>query len=171
MRIRRPWLVVVVLLLTPAAASADDHTADFFGAFAFAHASKLWGIHTSLAIALPEVVHQDLSLVADLTLHIGTHDEQDVTRVTYMGGIRYTPTGMRHPRHQVFGQVLGGGVHDGGPATSNKWALAVGGGYEYLFREKSRGWGVRGEVDRVFVRDREDFLRVSAGIVYRIDHK
>lgn len=49
MCVRRPWLVVVVLLIAPAA-HADDHRADFFGAFSAAKGSTLLGGHVTLGL-------------------------------------------------------------------------------------------------------------------------
>jgi hypothetical protein len=170
LRIRRSWLaVVLMLLLQPTLARAHDHTADLFGAFSFARASNLWGLHESLALTLPSPSNRDLSLVADLSLHIGTHDDKDLTRVTFLGGFRYTLSGRRLLKHLVSFHALAGGVHDGGPASGTEPALALGGGYEYLPRgsESAAGWGFRVQGDYV-ISGGENFPRLSAGIVYRI---
>ncbi|MGH9386289.1 MAG: hypothetical protein ACRD2N_18595 [Vicinamibacterales bacterium] len=167
MRIRRLWLVVVVLFM-PTAARAHDHTADFFGGFSYADASKLWGFHTQLGTTLPWLDY-DLSAVGDLTIHVGTHDRADLTRVTFLGGLRYTPTKTRLLKNVVSFHALLGGVHDADADSSNDLALAVGVGWEYLPKGKdsAAGWGVKVQADYAFSQG-ESFPRVSAGVVYRI---
>src|SRR5688572_2186474 len=120
MRIGRPWLVVVVLLLMPTTARAHDHTADFYWGLCYANASSLFGPHVSVAMTVPNVLERDLSVVGDVAAYMGTHDDLDLTRVTFMGGIRYTPTGMRLLRHVGGFHFLVGGVRDGGPISSTE---------------------------------------------------
>jgi hypothetical protein len=169
MRIGRLWIVVVVLLLMPATARAHDHTADFFGGVCYANASKLFGPHVSVAITIPTLLERDLSVVGDLATFIGTHDEQELTRVTSMVGIRYTPTGMRLSKHLAAFHFLIGSVRDGGLDSSTKWASSVGGSWEYLRNDKSAaGFAFRAQGDYV-ISGGENFPRFSAGIVYRLD--
>jgi hypothetical protein len=165
MSIGRRCLVVVVLLLIPTAARAHDHVADFFGAFCYAHASNLAGVQQSLAIALP-FWEKDISFVTDTSFHVGKHDGEPLTRVSYLLGLRYTPTGMQHPSHLFSVHGLVGGVRDGGLNTNNDWAVALGGGYEYLLDGNPEGWGFRTQVDYV-ISGGENFPRISGGIVFR----
>ena len=169
MRLHRPVVLAVVLsVLLPSAARAHDHTADFCGAFSFASASKLFGLHETLAFTTP-ALDEDLAIVTDLSIHIGEHDDEDLTRLTFLGGIRYTPTGMRKFNNVVHFHLLVGGVHDGAAEGSNEPALAFGAGYEFLAQRNAYpgGWAFRVQGDYV-VSGGEDFPRFSAGIVYRM---
>jgi hypothetical protein len=169
MRIRRLSLVVVLLLM-PTPARAHDHIADFFGGGSSAYDSTLWGFHTQLGTTLPWLENKDLSAVGDLALHIGTHDGADLTRVTFLGGFRYAPSGMRLFKNIVSFHALLGGVHDADADSSNEFALAIGGGYEYLPKGQNPGgghWGFRVQADYV-ISSGDGFPRVSAGVVYRI---
>ncbi len=170
MRIRRLSLVVVLLLM-PTAARAHDHIADFFGGGSGGYDSTLWGLHQQLGITLPWV-DRDFSAVADLSLHFGTHDGSDLTRATFLGGLRYMPSGDHRLTGLVSFHALVGNVHDAGLDSSNAKALALGGAFEYLpkGRDTAGGWGVRVLADYVFSRG-EGFARVSAGVVYRIPRK
>jgi hypothetical protein len=172
MRVQRPAPVVVALLLLPTVAHAHDHTADFFGGISFANASTLWGLHQSLAITSPSPANHDLSFIGDFTVHFGSHDDRDLTRVTFLGGIRYAPTGMRYFKNVVSFHLLAGGVHDGAAEGSTEPALALGAGYEFLPKgdKSASGWAIRLQGDYVIVNDRESFPRFSAGVVYRIKH-
>jgi hypothetical protein len=169
MRIRLRWLVVVVLLLVPSAVRAHDHTADvFFSIWSYEHASNLFGLQGAYALTIPDVPH--LSLVGDLAFHQGSHDDNDVTQTTYMGGIRYM-FAEGHTKHVPFAHVLVGVARRSGDLPSDTdLALAVGGGYEYLPNgdQSSGGWGIRLTAD--YIAGGEGFPRVSAGFVFRFDN-
>ena len=171
MRIRRHSLVAAVLLLIPTVARAHDHTADFFAGLSFAHASSLWGIHQSLAITSDVPSNRDLSFVGDFSFDVGEHDGQDLTRAAFMGGARYTVTGERLLKHLISAHLLVGGVRDAGAQADNDWALAVGGGWEYLpgGDQSAGGFGFRVQADYVKnLSGGDSFSRYSAGVVYRV---
>jgi hypothetical protein len=167
MRVRRLWLVVVVLLI-PTAGRAHDHKADFFGAFSLAKGSTSKGAHEVLAVSLPMLDH-DLSVLFDSSFHVGSENGQRLTRIGYMIGARYTFPGqpdVHKNRFSVHGLV--GGVRSHADAqVDNDPAIAVGGGWEFVLRgdKAAAGWAYRLQADYVFRSD-DDFLRLSGGIAY-----
>jgi hypothetical protein len=173
MRIPR-WLVLVAVLV-PATAQADDHRADLYAGFGYANASHLWGLHEAYAWTLKDSggLANDISILGDVSLHFGSHGGNTVTRVTYLVGPRWTiPT--PEPHHKLLAHALIGGVHSNPEADTKDWAVAFGGGWEYILRpatspkESSEGLGVRFQVDYVIrVGDNENFPRVSGGLIYR----
>jgi hypothetical protein len=166
MRSRRLSIVVVVLLLVPTAARAHDHTADFFSAFCYAHASNLFGVQQSVAVTLPWPDNDDLSFVFDTSAHMGTHDGDPRTRVAVLVGARYTFEGLINAKNLLSVHALGGGVRDAGVITQADPAFAFGGGYEFLQGGNPLGWGFRAQVDYV-VSGGENFPRFSGGLVFR----
>jgi hypothetical protein len=175
MRIPR-WLVLVAVLV-PATAQADDHRADLYAGFGYANASHLWGLHEGYAWTVRErglLRENDLSILGDLSLHFGSHEGNTTTRVTYLVGPRWTIP-MKEPHHKLLAHALVGGVHSNqGVPDKNDFALAFGGGWEYILRpapsatESSEGFGVRFQADYVIrVGDNENFPRVSGGLIYR----
>lgn len=170
MRMRSFWLVLVVLL-APATAHAHRHDADLFAAFTFASASTLIGFHEQYSVPTPNP-SRNLSIVADLSIHHGEHDDADLTRITFLGGGRLS-LGEWNPKHVPFLYALIGGVHDSGPALSGTSpAVALGGGWEYLpggttDPNKDAKWAVRVLADYVVTSDDKSFPRFSTGVVYR----
>ena len=184
MRIQRSWLAVAVLLI-PAAARADDHRADRFGGFSRAGGSSLFGVHVTDAITLPSrgMTNRDLALLGDLSVHVGSRtpgrsqgradDQHDVTRITFLGGLRWTfakdvADRQQQPKLLPFVHGLLGGVYTHDRANDASIAGGVGGGLDYVLRrgEPREAWATRVQVDYI-VSGQEDFVRVSAGIVYR----
>ncbi len=179
----RPWLVLAALFIQVASAHADDHSAEFFGAAAYADGSHLWGFTVASAFT-PYPRHYAgpklLSVVMDTSAHFGSHEGATFRRTTYLFGPRVTFSQAPSNPHKVHAQVLFGGVHTNDAGLgSDDLAVAFGGAYEWLpggLFSNSRGsrveayrWAVRGQVDYVTVGgDRENFLRVSGGLVYRI---
>ena len=166
----RPWIVVMVLLV-PVAARANDHRADFCAAMSAARGSALWGTQLTLGLTSPKPSSQDLSILGDLSIHVGTHNTLTTTRVGFMGGVRWWAPGTKGHKHRAFGQVLFGGVREHAGAQSDAdIALAPGVGYEFHPRgaEVHSGLAGRVQIDYVF-RSGAGFPRFSAGIVYRLD--
>jgi hypothetical protein len=169
MRISVRWLVAV-LLLVPTPVAAHDHTADiYFAAFSYEYASNLWGIlHFTGAKTLPD--HEQISFVGDFARRHGDHDETDLARTSFMGGVRYTfAEGLT--RHAPFAHVMIGAVRSTADDVSETdTTVAIGGGYEFLpdGDTSSAGWGVRVSADYVF--GSGGYPRLSAGVVYRFDY-
>lgn len=174
MRIQQPWLVLAVLFF-PAAAHADDHRADRFAAFSRASGSSLFGVHLTDAIILPMAnTQKDLALLGDLSVHFGSRNENDVTRVTFLGGLRWTfakeiDARKERPKLLPFVHVLLGGVYtNDGAANGTDPAVGLGAGVDYVRRGAAReAWATRLQVD--YIQGGEGFLRVSAGLVYRFE--
>jgi hypothetical protein len=167
MRIRGAWLAGA-LLLAPGAALGHDHKADFFAGASFARGSELWGIHETLAIALPDA--RELSILGDLSIHKGEHEGDDATRIAFMGGIRWTMPATRSHSHLAFGQILAGGAHDHfGAADRTDPSIAIGAGYEFDPDGDDSALAARVQIEYVYVFSGGDgFPRVSGGIVYRV---
>jgi hypothetical protein len=183
MRIRRSWFVLGMLLL-PAAVRADDHRADFYGAFSWAHGSSLLGFHESYSLLIPQVTSKDLSwVIGDLGLNFGSRDGSDVTKVTALTGPRLSLGLRQNKKNVLFGHALVGVAHtNDGDTDPTDFAVALGGGWEYLPKRESTEpykpgesprplkplWGLRVQVDYVFRNgDTDGFARVSAGLIYR----
>jgi hypothetical protein len=171
MRVRRPWFLAVFLLI-PTAAQAHGHRADFYAAVSVAKGSTLWGTQQTLGLTSPRPRSHDMSIVGDLGVYKGTDSDLDVTRITFMGGVRWWGPGTAGYKHRAYGQILAGGVHDHrGEEDATDPALAFGIGYEFNphGEERDSGLAARAQIDYVKVfQDGESFPRFSAGIVYRL---
>ena len=171
MRIRRLWLVLV-LLLVPTAARAHDHFADVCFGVSLAHESILVGPFATVSKTFKTSTDSKLrnvSLIGDLSTHWGSHDDIDVRRVFFMGGLRYTFAGESHQKHLPFVEVLLGGAHndddDGSDADADP-ALAIGAGYEHVMSGSPGGWGIRVQGGYI-VRPGDITPRISVGFVKR----
>jgi hypothetical protein len=169
MRIRCIWVILAVVLV-PAIAQAHIHNADASAALSFDAASTLVGGHTQVGVTFPRPRNRDLGLLLDVTIHHGEHEDRDVTRVGFMGGVRYMYQASDTTRFIPSGHVLVGLQHDAGVAGfKTDLAVAVGGALEITLTEDQdtgKGWGTRFLVDYVFS-DVDNFPRISAGVVYR----
>ena len=174
MRIRPSGLALVVLLV-PAVVTADDHRADRFAGFTRSGGgSSLFGIHVTDAITIPNMKSKDLALLADLSVHFGSHNENDMTRVPYLVGLRWTfakdnlPPEQK-PKFLPFVHGLVGGVYtNNGAESGNSFAGVIGAGFDYVPRRgqaRREGWAVRVQFD--YIGSGDDFTRFSTGLVYR----
>jgi hypothetical protein len=114
---------------------------------------------------------KNLSWLADLSLHIGSHDGNDLTRTTYLFGGRWMfDQNDGRQRHLPFVQGLIGGIHDSASVGSNAFAGELGGGWEYFPHgiDRTAGVAVRIQVDYIFAINDKAFTRVTGGVVYRI---
>lgn len=171
----RPWLTLAALLIVTAPVQADDHRADLYWGFSYAEGSQLWGLHQSAAWQ-SSLADRRLSLVGDLSVHVGSRDGSDATRVTYLVGPRYTVRVEGTPQ-KVHLYFLGGGVRttDGTEEGANRRALAFGAAWEIFPSEflgnkreslEDRKWGFHLQADYV-VTSGDDFPRISGGITFR----
>jgi hypothetical protein len=187
MRIRRSWLILVVLLAAPAAARADDHRMDFAFAPSFKSGSNLFGFHGAITLTalsptvapLPQDIAQktigrrNLSLVPlDLSMHFGDDDQDnDERHITFLGGVRYTFTWREHQGGMPYMQILAGGIHTKiNDVGDFEPALAIGAGWDTIFGRgpTSEGrWGVRLQGDYI-VQGGQISPRLSGGVVWRI---
>jgi hypothetical protein len=179
MRVRRPCLVLLTLLI-PVAASADDHFADLYGGVSFAHGSVLIGPQVTFARTVKTPLDKLISVVADFSTQTGSEDDLDQKRLGFMGGVRFTFPPSHHSKHVPFVQTLVGGVNtDDETAVPTEdgtdVAFALGFGYEFVPNRDSRteeaAWAVRVQAERVFVNSVGDFWRFSSGVVFRLAEK
>jgi hypothetical protein len=170
MRIRA-LLFVVVLLLVPAIARANDHTASIFGAISFMSGSTLSGGHGQLEASWPTSsrLHDFLSIIVDASVHGGSDNGDSVTRAALVGGVRFS--GRVGAKSVPFAQVLLGVMRSHrAAAAGNDAASVVGGGYEHLLGDTtstdSQGWSLRTELDWVRAGG-DNSARFSIGAAYR----
>jgi hypothetical protein len=170
MRVRRPWLLVFLLVFFPASVRADDHTASVYAGAAPIPGSLLIGPHFVFTKPFENLLDGSLSAVVDLSLSYGT-DNGDGKRIIYGGGLGWSfVKGHEHPKLVNTIQGLITGVNrDDAPGSRNEFAGVVGYQLEYMPNRPTseEGWGIRGQVDRVFQNDDEDYWRFSGGVVYR----
>jgi hypothetical protein len=162
MRNRLLWLAGVVLLI-PSPSDGHDHTADFFFAWSYAHASHLWGPHVAAAKTLPD---KRFSLVGDWALNDGARDENDSKR-TVGAGIRYMFADGTEDEHVPFAQVLIECARSRVERVQvDYFAVALGGGYDWYWRGNDSPWGIRVAGD-VVLNAGGVFPRVTGGLVIR----
>ncbi len=168
MRSRRPWLILVFVLV-PTVARANDHVADLLFAASLGGGSVLRGGRAAITWTMPKPTTRDVALFLDLSVLDGEHDDNDVTKVGYLFGIRWTPAGENQKHLPTFHALVGDMKHNSGPEKGNHWAFAFGGGYEIVpvaTRTVSE-WAFRTDADVIVVNDASSFVRASAGVVWR----
>src|SRR5688572_14315895 len=102
------WLAVIALVL-PAPAWADDHRADMNGGISGGKASKLFGIHVTFAMPIPD--QEKWSVLADISHHWDLNDDLDEKRAVYLSGLRYTHPISEGSNQKIFGHGLLGSGH------------------------------------------------------------
>jgi len=178
----RQSLLVLALLLTPAAARADRHDWEANASASAASGSQLWGGNLSLARTLYIKHSHRFSLFADYSKHGGSHDGASLTQTSAVLGGRFVVfrtlkrypllPGVKEPyryRLQFFVQGAAGVVDTSAQDTHGAWL--GGGGLDGLFSDYG---GVRAQVDYIKFRPesgRDDFVRVSVGVLYRFEHE
>lgn len=171
-----PLLMALIILALPGLAFADDHKADGYGGGSGSRGSFLGGFEAAYTRIFSD---GDFGFVANVSVHFGEHEGEDIARTTLLGGLQWTlpepggREGSQSPQSRnqyTFAlQMLVGAVFtDTGDGTVP--AVALGGQYDYIFNrdDPTRGWGVRARADYVFTDGSDNFPRVSFGLVYRI---
>jgi hypothetical protein len=171
MRVRRPWLLVLLLVFFPGNVRADDHTASAYAGAAPIPGSLLIGPHFTFSKPFEHVLDGNLSAIGDLSLSFGT-DDDDGKRVIWGGGVGWTfVKGDDRPTLVPAAHFLVVGVtRDDAPGSRTNLGGVLGLELEYLpfrARKQEEGWGVRAQADWVFADDQKAFARFSAGVVYR----
>jgi hypothetical protein len=174
MRTLRLWLIVLAILV-PSLADANDHVAGFYSGVSFDKGSTLTGFHEVIDIVIPKPWEKNCSIVSDLSVNFGKHDDDThISRVTSLFGVRVALVkndGKPH-RSVLFANGLAGVTSDSKIDEKNHRSLAVGGGWEYVLKHIDRagdgGPALRGQIDYVAVHNHENFWRFSVGFVYRL---
>jgi hypothetical protein len=186
MSARRPWLLVIVLVLFPHTVQADDHRADFYAAaFSFVPGSLLLGPHATINKTLELGAEQPAAkpgekprknkmfslVLADFSTHFGSEaDEGKRVTVAFGGRISKALGGNYKVVHS--GRALAG-VAYGTDNPDDKTDPGFVFGYEmdYMPGRTSleyEGWAFRAQVDYVVRKgDNENFVRLSTGFAYR----
>ena len=176
MRLPVRCVVVLTLLLVPAAARASDHVASIFGALSFLSGSALKGGHGTMEVSFPkpQKIHDHFDVLVDSSVHFGTNDAgEEVTKNTLMFGAR----GLIRPANRLvlFAHVLGGWHRSHiGAVANNGRAAGAGGGFDILLNgvitatttTPRSGWILRSQVDWVNVAGTNS-LRGSFGVGFR----
>jgi hypothetical protein len=170
MRNRHAWLVVVALML-PSRAYAHGHTWDGSGGpIVTGGGSVLAGVYFGLGVTLQNMVDNDLALVGDVANLKGKHDDEELTQLSYTGGLRWAVNGRNadNRKHIVIVHALMGIMNRHlGADDKTHFTSTLGGAYEFTPRAAPQGWGVRVQVDRQFTNDIKDTWRFSTGFVRR----
>jgi peptidoglycan-associated lipoprotein len=141
----------------------------------------------SASISMP-LRGSNFSLAGDLTAgHASgiSNGSYDLTLTVFTAGLRFTP-GFKMGRLVPYGQILAGGAHAGGslvsgntPANNSSVVFAsnAGGGLDLVPHPESRLSLRLVEADylatlfRNGLNDHQNNLRISVGIVIRMDHR
>jgi hypothetical protein len=168
MTLRRLGFVLgFVFLLFPAAVRADEHRAGIFGGFSYMEASNLWGFHTTGEVVPyhygPNSRFKFFPVIADFSLHNGTHEGADLTVKTGLFGV-----GARKvvgQKQVIAAQLMFGWVSGAGSNGTTSFGTL----YEYLPRRTEMGWhwGVRVQYDYLNRSGDQNFHRASIGVVFR----
>jgi hypothetical protein len=174
MSIRRTGLLLLSVLLVPAAAHATGHNADASGGFSGASGSSFWGAHSILAKPLPNSgVPKNFSLLVDVSFYKGSEDGEDQKLFGTMGGGRWTFAKDPNQRATVSVHGLAGTRHTGGGPTV--FSVATGGAVDLMMgspNSSEAGWGLRIVADYVVRQgDARNLKRVSFEVVKRWGHQ
>lgn len=166
----RPLGVVLMVLLVPTTARANDHVASIFGAFSMLSGSTHSGGQGTLEVSWPTQhnIHHYMAVLVDTSVHGGTDDAGNtVTKATILIGLRGLYR-IPNQRLVVFAHGLVGGHRSQIAATAdNGWAGGAGGGFDVLIGNTTlSGFALRNQYDWVRVAG-ENSLRVSIGFAYR----
>jgi hypothetical protein len=185
----RQGLLVLALLLTPAAARADRHNWEANASASAASGSQLWGGNLALARTIHIKDSHKLSAFADFSKHGGAHDDASLTQTSAQIGLRrvmfrtlnkhpllpaaLVPMVKEHPEYhyrlQLFVQAAAGVVNTSAQGTHGAWLGGV--GLDGLFSDYG---GVRAQVDYIGFRPesgRDHYFRFSLGVMYRFEHE
>jgi hypothetical protein len=135
----------------------------------------LWGGHFVIGITNPKPGNKDLSWLIDATNVTGNDGTNDITQLSYLGGLRYALLGNRtQDKNVILVHGLLGTVYKQAGATGDfEMAGKVGLAYERLLGGHApAGWALRVQVERSFVTEgpvAKSYTQISAGVVKRFD--
>lgn len=151
-------------------ATTSVHRPDVFGGYSYLKGGEA-NMHGWL-VAGSRPFRRSLRLVADLSGHYGSFAGADLSQLTFLAGVRYSPS--RRGAFAPFGQALLGGarakttVAAAAVSSSNmSWGGGLGAGFDYGL---SRRWAARAQADALILRSggtTDTDPRISLGAVYR----
>src|SRR5687767_1879411 len=100
------WLILIALLF-PSAAQAHGHRWDISFGAASASGSRLWGGRFTVGLTDEVKQRKNLSWLIDVTNVKGDDDTQDITQLSYLGGLRYAVPGISGDRFVVMLHGIG----------------------------------------------------------------
>jgi hypothetical protein len=174
MSIRRTGLLLLSVLLVPAAAHATGHNMEASGGYSGASGSAFRGFHSVFVKVLPNPGGgpRDLSVLLDVSVYDGSENGKDQTLFGSMLGGRVTLA--RDPKQMATFSAhgLAGTMNpSGGPAV---FAFAAGGAVDLMMGSSNSaeaGWGLRFMADYVVRHGTAPNLkRVSFQVVKRWGH-
>jgi outer membrane protein with beta-barrel domain len=180
----RRTLLAALCCLVPAVLAAEPSTAaparrstaaaavrrpDVFGGYSYLRAGEanLHGWH----VAGSRPFRRSLRLVADLSGHYGSFAAADLSQLTFLAGVRYSPARPGDTLAPFAHALLGGArinttVSDTS-SSNGAWGGALGAGVDYGL---NRRWAARAQVDLLVLRSggvTDKDPRISLGAVYR----
>jgi len=168
MSIRYVWLVVVILLV-PSVASADQHRAGLYGGVSAARGSTLWGAHFNFEYAVSDADKrreqpQHVYLMADYSIH-------ESNRNTLMGGANFTGKlggGVAVSLRALAGSVWGDGSSDFAGGIGAAVDVDLGERYPPSNPPDSVRFALRLQADEIIRGgDAKNFWRASVGVVVK----
>jgi hypothetical protein len=181
---RHAWLVLIVLL-APVGARADNHWFDVATAYSAAGGlSWLSGGQATVTVPVGSREHPPLpsNVVVDFSVQHGSHLNkrttlhEDLTQYSYLAGYRWSHARRPKDSRLAFAQVLVGRVvRNGSELDGTHFAVAIGGGVEFLKRgDKLVLPGFRAQGDVVVLPGadlKNGYFRLTAGPIFRVGEK
>lgn len=182
MRLRPLCVVVLMLLLVPTTALANDHVARIAGGHSKVKGSSFDGGHGSVEVAL-KFTKDKLAIVVDSSVYGGSDAGLPVTKAAILFGLR----GVYRPgdkRVVLFAHVLPFGYYRShiGDAATDGSPIGAGGGIDYLLgaagnpptkegeppppNPQKSGWILSLQADWVKIAG-ENSLRINSGVGFR----
>lgn len=164
------WLVFVVLLF-PSVAQAHGHRWDISFGPAMASGSRLWGGRFSIGLTDEIREKKNLSWLIDVTNVKGDDNTQDITQLSYLGGVRYAVPRISGDRFVVMLHGIGGTVYKQKGTTGDfKGALTAGAAVEWV-PPGAHGWAGRLQIEQSFLPSKsvKGYTQISLGAVKRFD--
>ena len=188
MRGRLTALLLATLLVLPTFAFADGHKADYFaGGSGGTGGSVVGGFAQSLFFGAEHACCPWLGIgAADGSVQFGGENGKDLTQLTLQWGGRVTLTSLKKPNPdtqlKVFVQGAGGFAYtnDGTDQSGKNGVGSFGGGIQWFAHQQPHpdgskemrygGLGLQAQVDYIWRTEREGYVRVAGGVVYRFLH-
>jgi len=168
--------MVVIVLLAPAGAHADNHWGDIRAAASASAGSTLYGVQ----LTGTKTLGKDAPKMSDIVVDLNFQHGDGVDQWAVFGGFRRTLIHKANMQTEPFIQVLVGAAQDHHSPRRKNWdaMMATGLGIELLNNRKKKdgtyketliAW--RGQFDWIssLSGDIDPYARLSFGIVFRFD--